>query len=75
LAAPNARRIARPLVKVMIKVAFAASLGALAAATLQGVAPAVAAGSLVYVVTAALLFGRKLLHLRDRIVQRGAHVG
>jgi O-antigen/teichoic acid export membrane protein len=64
--APEARRLARPLVHVTIKVALAASLGAVVAALLPAV-PAVAAGSLVYIVAVAVLFRRDLIRVRQSL--------
>jgi O-antigen/teichoic acid export membrane protein len=66
--APEARRIARPLVRVTIKAALAASLGALVAVTLPA-APAIVAASLAYVVAAAFLFRRDLIRVRQSLVQ------
>jgi PST family polysaccharide transporter len=70
--APEARRMAQPLVKVTIKVAVAASLGALVAATQNAVAPAIAAGSLAYIVSAALLFHRELIRVGRKALERRA---
>jgi hypothetical protein len=64
--APEARRLARPLVHETIKVALAASLGAVVAALLPAV-PAVAAGSLVYIVAVAVLFRRDLIRVRQSL--------
>jgi O-antigen/teichoic acid export membrane protein len=64
--APEARRLARPLVNVTIKVALAASLGAVVAALLPAV-PGVAAGSLVYIVAAAVLFRHDLIRVRQSL--------
>jgi hypothetical protein len=66
--APDARRLAVPLVTITIKVALAAALGAAVGAMLPAV-PAIAAGSLVYVAAAALLFRHDLGRLRHLLLQ------
>jgi O-antigen/teichoic acid export membrane protein len=69
--APDARSIAAPLVGVTVKVALAAGIAAAVTAMLPAV-PGVAAGSLVYVATAALLFHRDLSRARQSFLHRGA---
>jgi O-antigen/teichoic acid export membrane protein len=69
--APDARSIATPLVRVTIKVALAAAIAAAVTAILPAV-PGVAAGSLVYIAAAALLFQRDLSRAHQSILQRRA---
>jgi polysaccharide transporter, PST family len=65
----EARRIARPLVGVTIKVGGAASVGAVAGTAMPALVPALVASSLAYIATSALLFSRELISLRHRLVQ------
>jgi O-antigen/teichoic acid export membrane protein len=67
--APEARRVARPLVGVTIKVAMAAALGAAAGTMFHAAVPAAAISSLVYVLVAVLLFRRDLIRVRQSLVQ------
>jgi O-antigen/teichoic acid export membrane protein len=67
--APEAHRMARPLINVTIKVAVAASLGAAAGAMFHSVLPAVAVSSLVYAMAAVLLFRSDLMRVRDTLLQ------
>jgi O-antigen/teichoic acid export membrane protein len=72
LLAPDARSIARPLVGITVKVAFAASLGA-AAATWPGSVPAsIATATVVYLIAVGLLFRRDLVRARRGLIQRRA---
>lgn len=75
LRVPEARRIARPLVGVTIKVGGAASVGAVAGTAMTGLVPAVVASSLAYMAIAALLFNRDLLRLHHRLLHGRARPG
>jgi len=71
--APEARRIARPLVKVTIKSGLAALVGAIVGGTFHTLVPAIVAGSVAYVAVTALLFNRDLIRVIHRLVEGRTH--
>jgi O-antigen/teichoic acid export membrane protein len=70
--APEARRIARPLVKVTAKVAVAALVGAAVGTTFHALVPAVASASVAYLAFSAALFNHDVRRVYGRLAQRRA---
>jgi O-antigen/teichoic acid export membrane protein len=69
LLAPQARRVARPLLKVTVKTAVAASVGAAVGSTFHALAPALGAASVTYLAATALLFNHDVRRVQHRLVQ------
>jgi O-antigen/teichoic acid export membrane protein len=67
--APEARRLARPLVKVTIKVAVAALVGAAVSTTFHALVPAIASASVAYLAVGAALFNADIRRVYGRLVQ------